>query len=337
MQRVNRAKLIDVARDAGVSPATVSRAMNEPALLAEATLRRVRDSALRLGYRPDGAARMLASGRSRAIGAIVPTLDSAIFARALQSMQATLAREGYQLVVASHEMNPAAETEAIRTLMAQGVDGLMLVGAERAREARALLAASGLPVILTWCGHPDFQSVTIDNYGAGVLAARHLLDLGHRRIGVVVGHLHFNDRQRARLTGVRDALSKAGIALTPAVISEQSLTLAGGRTGGSELLEVTPRPTALIGGVDLLAIGCMQEAKARGIAIPSEISICGIDDIEMSAHLQPSLTSVHIPTAAIGEQAAMCLVTHLRSGAWPVEPELPIALVPRQSSAPAPS
>jgi len=337
MQRINRTKLVDVARAAGVSPATVSRAMNEPTLLAEDTLRRVRESARRLGYRPDGAARMLASGRSRAIGAIVPTLDSAIFARALQSMQATLAREAYQLVVASHEMNPAAETEAIRALLARGIDGLMLVGGERASEARELLAASGLPVVLTWCGHPEFRSIAIDNHGAGILAARHLLQLGHRRIGLVVGYQHFNDRQRARTAGVSDALSQAGIVLTPAMISEQPLTLAGGRTGASQLLETAPRPTALIGGVDILAIGCMQEAKARGDVVPREISIVGIDDIEMSAHLQPSLTTVHIPTAAIGEQAAMGLVTYLRDGAWPGQPELPIALVVRQSSGPAPS
>lgn len=335
MTRTRRTKLLDVARDAGVSPATVSRAMNEPHLLAEATLRRVRNSADRLGYRPDGAARMLASGRSQAIGAVVPTLDSAIFARALQSMQATLAREGYQLVVASHEMNPAAETEAIRTLIARGVDGLMLVGAERASEARELLLASDLPIVLTWCGHPGFGSVTIDNHGAGLLAARHLLDLGHRRIGVVAGYLHFNDRQRARVAGVRDALLEKGIKLTPAFVSEQPLTLAGGRSGGSGLLEVTPPPTALIGCVDLLAIGCMQEANARGIAVPHEISIVGIDDIEMSAHLLPSLTTVHVPTAAIGEQAAMCLIGYLRTGAWPSQQELPITLVPRQSSAAA--
>jgi DNA-binding LacI/PurR family transcriptional regulator len=132
-----RIKLIDVARDAGVSPATVSRAIAQPEIVSREMLARVRASAQRLGYVPDGAARALASGRSMTIGAVVPTLDSAIFARGLQAMQTTLAQEGYLLLVASHEGNAAAEAQAVTTLLGRGVDGLMLVGAERAGESEA--------------------------------------------------------------------------------------------------------------------------------------------------------------------------------------------------------
>jgi LacI family transcriptional regulator len=332
MHAPKKIKLIDVARDAGVSPATVSRAIAQPDLLSEATLARVRASARRLGYVPDGAARALASGRSMTIGAIVPTLDSAIFARALQAMQTTLAQEGYLLLVASHEASAAAEAQAIRALLARGVDGLMLVGAERARETSDLLLASGVPTVLTWCGTPPFASVTVDNERAGRLAARHLLDLGHRRIGMVTGSLTFNDRQKARLAGVRATLQEADVGLPDWLASEQPLTLAGGRAGCAALLELDQRPTALIGGIDLIAIGCVEEAHARGLKVPDALSVVGIDGLEMSAHLSPSLTTVHIPTARIGQLAAMNLIAQVRGESYEKQLDLPVELVARRSS-----
>jgi LacI family transcriptional regulator len=327
-----RIKLIDVARDAGVSPATVSRAMAQPELLSGDTLARVLASARRLGYVPDGAARALASGRTMTIGAVVPTLDSAIFARALQSMQSTLAQEGYLLLVASHESNAAAEAQAVRSLLGRGVDGLMLVGAERAPGTAELLLASEVPTVLTWCGTPDFASVTVDNRLAGRLAAEHLLALGHRRIGMVTGHLHFNDRQRARLAGAREVLVEAGFGLPDWRVSEQPLTLAGGRAGCSALLELGDRPTAIIGGIDLLAIGCIEEAHARDLVVPRDLSVVGIDDIEMSAHLSPSLTTVHVPTVRIGQLAALTLIARIRDRSPATGTELPVELVARRSS-----
>lgn len=327
-----RVKLSDVARDAGVSPATVSRAIAQPELLSPDTLARVSASAQRLGYLPDGAARALASGRSKTIGAIVPTLDSAIFARALQAMQVTLAQSGYLLLVASHEGSPAAETQAVRALLGRGVDGLMLVGAERALETTALLKASGLPIVLTWCGDGHFTAVTIDNARAGRLAAEHLIGLGHRRIGMITGHLQFNDRQRARLIGARTALVKAGLSLPDSLVVEQALTLAGGRAGCAMLLELDAPPTALIGGIDLFAIGCLEEAHARGLAVPTNLSVVGIDGLDMSAHVSPGLTTVNVPTGRIGNLAAQTLVAMIAHQTVDREMILPVELVVRRSS-----
>ncbi|MGL4634470.1 MAG: LacI family DNA-binding transcriptional regulator [Beijerinckiaceae bacterium] len=330
---VKKIKLIDVARDAGVSPATVSRAIAQPELLSEDTLARVRNSARRLGYMPDGAARALASGRSMTIGAIVPTLDSAIFARALQAMQATLAQEGYLLLVASHEASPAAETQAVRALLGRSVDGLMLVGAERAPETTALLKMARLPVVLTWCSDGHFPSVVIDNERAGYLAAQHLLQLGHRRIGMITGYRQFNDRQKARLAGARAALKSAGLDLPDQCVTEQPLTLAGGRAGCATLMELSKKPTGLIGGIDLFAIGCIEEAHARGLMVPQALSVIGIDGLEMSAHLSPSLTTVYVPTAQIGQTAATKLIAQVRGEAFDRQTELPVELVVRRSCA----
>lgn len=328
-----KARLVDVALDAGVSPATVSRAMAQPGLLALETLTRVRESARRLGYLTDGTARALASGRSMTIGAVVPTLDSTIFARVLQSFQSALAREGYQLLVASHEMSLAAETEAVRMLLARGVDGLMLVGAERSQETVRLLGTSDVRVVLTWVGAPDFAAVTVDNEAAGRLVAEHLIGLGHQRIGMIVGHLAFNDRQRARLAGVRQAMERAGLALPDALISEQVLTMAGGRAGCARLLDLAERPTAIIGGIDLFAIGGVQEAQARGLSVPGELSVAGIDDIEFSASMMPALTTVRIPTAQIGQVAASTLLAEISGQGRLEHTRLPIELVVRRSTA----
>lgn len=330
----HRTRLSDVARDAGVSPATVSRAISRPELLSEDTLARVRRAAERLGYRPDAAARALASGRSMTIGAVMPTLDNAIFSKALQGMQTSLAAAGYQLLIASHDYNPAAETEAIRTLLSRGVDGLILVGAERAPEASALLASADIPIVLTWRAPEGVPAVVVDNEYAGEVVTRHLLELGHRRIGVIMGALRFNDRQRARLEGVRRALESAGLALPPSLACEQPTTMAGGRMGCAKLLELAEPPTAIVCGIDLIAIGCMVEAQARGLSVPGDLSVAGIDDLDMSAHVAPSLTTVHVPTARIGSEAAEKLISILRHQKSELCLGLPLELIVRRSTGP---
>ncbi|KAF0123570.1 MAG: Uncharacterized protein FD152_3284 [Xanthobacteraceae bacterium] len=332
MKLTRKARIVDVARDAGVSAATVSRALSQPQLLTADTLARVRQSALRLGYRPDAAARALASGRSMTIGAVVPTLDNAIFSRALQSMQATLAGRGYQLLVSSHDYNAAAEAEAVKMLVARGVDGLMLVGAERAPETEALLADTGVPVVLTWRGVAGRAAVVVDNERAGELAARHLVELGHRRIGIITGSHAFNDRQRAREEGARAYLASVGLPVPDWLAIQVPTTLAGGRSGCASLLGLGEPPTAVIGGIDLIAIGCMIEAQARGLAVPDDLSVVGIDDLDMSAHLSPPLSTVHIPTGRIGARCAGMLCDLIEAKPFDPVVELHIELAVRRSS-----
>lgn len=326
-------KLIDVARHARVSPATVSRAIAQPDLVNPDTLARVRASAVKLGYVPDGAARALASGRSMTMGAVIPTLDSAIFARALQAMQTALSKHGYQLLVASHDYSAAAEAEAVRMLLTRGVDGVMLVGAQRPEATWDLLDSANVAVVVTWCDEPRFSAISVDNVRAGRLAAQHLIALGHRQIGVVLGAQQFNDRQQARLAGIRAAIEEAGLGLPDWCISEQPLSLAGGRTGCAQMLALDEPPTAIVGGIDILAIGCIEEAHARGLTVPGDLSVVGIDNLEMSAHLFPALTTIHLPVARIGELAAESLLAQLRSDGVAAHVDLPVELVVRRSTA----
>ncbi len=331
MKQRARPRLADIAAMAGVSVATASRSLAQPGIVRAETLHKVRAAALQLGG-PHALAEP--RGRGAGIAAIVPTLDNAIFSRALQAMQATLAEAGQSLLVASSDYRPDTELAALRGLLARGIDGVVLVGAQRPPEAWDLLEEAGIPVVLTWCGDPRFDGVVVDNRAAGRLAARHLIGLGHKRLGVVCGARRHNDRQRERADGVRDALAEAGLDLPDWRVIEQEVTLAGGRTACATLLSLAEPPTAIICGIDHLAVGCLVEAQSRGMVVPDELSVVGIDNLEMAAHLSPALTTVHIPTARIGEAAARAMLARLSGVAACGVLELPIELVVRHSSAP---
>jgi LacI family transcriptional regulator len=327
--------LTDVARDAGISIATVSRAMSQPGLVQPETLERIRQVAARLGYVPNRRARALVSGQSDTIGVVVPTLASPIFSSTLQEMQRAFAVNGYQLLIASHEYDASSEALALGQLISHGVDGLLVVGAERPQSTWAMIDSADVPLVQLWEGREGFDRVLVDSFDAGYRVARHLLDMGHTRISVICGRLSNNDRQKARVNGIRAALEEQGQTLARTQISEQPLTIAAGRSGCMTLLETVPRPTAIIGTADLLAIGAMIEAQGRGIAVPDAISFAGIDNVDVAAHLSPSLTTVDIPAASIGSEAAALMLRRLRASDPLADTcvTLPINLVVRHSTA----
>lgn len=331
MKTRRRPRLADIAAAAGVSLATASRSLAQPEIVAPDTRAKVRAAAVRLGgpHALDAARGLPGSG----IAAIVPTLDNPIFARALQAMQAVFTAAGHHLLVASSDYQPETELAVLRGLLARGVDGVILVGAQRSDEAWEVLESAGIPVLLTWCDDARFDAVVVDNHAAGRMAAEHLIGLGHRRLGVVCGATRHNDRQRARMEGVRHALAEAGLDLPEWRVVEQEYTLAGGRMGCAALLALAEPPTAIVCGIDQLAVGCLVEAQSRGLAVPDGLSVVGIDNLEMAAHLSPALTTVHVPTGRIGEAAARLMLARLRGEKAPRRVDLPIELVVRRSSA----
>ena len=332
VQRLFRPTLHDVARAARVSVATVSRALSRPELVNSNTQQRIREVAQRLGYLPDGAGRALASGLSRTVGIIVPTLDAAIFSRAIQSMQHALADMGYQLLVAAHDYSLAAEASAVRAMLAHRVDGLVLVGSDRAEETRGLLRATNVAVVVIWSFDDDFDCIGFDNEAAGRLAAEHLLALGHRRIAMISGLTPQNDRARLRVRGVRAAMQNAECELPDWYLVERPFTLDGGRAGLSELLALKDPPSAIVCGNDLLAAGALFEATARSVSVPGQISVIGIDNLDISGHLNPPLTTVHLPTARLGIAAAEHILARIEGKTLPHRQELLVALVVRGST-----
>ena len=334
MRSGQRSTIIDVARRAGVSPATVSRALSQPEIVHRETLRRVKSAVAALAYVRDGTGLALVSGRTRTVGIVVPTLSHSIFAVAIDSMQTTLADAGYQLIVASHEYDPGTETAAVRALIERGVDALLLVGTDHARSLWSLIETTTIPVVLTWSLHRRLDSVGFDNFEAGRLAAEHLVGLGHRRLGVISGRLTHNDRARSRLKGIRAALAAVELEASALSVVQHRFGLGGGRDGMTAFLAMTHRPTAVIGGNDLMAVGAMLEAKARGLCVPGELSFVGIDDQEISAHVAPGLTSVHLPTSTLGKVAAQQVLSRLAGKKGERRTELPISLVVRDSTGP---
>lgn len=332
-----KATLADVARRAGVHKATASRALSMPSKLSPATVARVRTAMRDLGYVSNGVARALSTRKTRTVGSILPTLDNAIYAVSTVSLERRLERSGYVLLVSCHEFNPAAETRALEAMLSRGVDGLVLVGQEHSRATLARLRASAVPHVFTWSSAKGRRpTVGFDNREAGRLVARHLLALGHRRIAMVAGVLSGNDRARDRLAGVREALEEAGMKLPDDRVTQRPYSLEGGAEGLIQLMHSAQPPTAIICGNDVLALGALHEARIRRIAVPADLSITGFDDMPLARVTSPELTTVHFPMEEVGWNAGELLLGMLGEAVGPVTRDLPIALLARESSGPAP-
>ncbi|MCC7487269.1 MAG: substrate-binding domain-containing protein [Burkholderiales bacterium] len=330
------AKLADVARLARVSTATVSRTLTLPHKVKPATAARINQAVETLGYVAHGAARALASRRSRKVGAIIPALDNPIFASTVHALQKALDAAGYMLLVASHGYDAQVEARVIRALVEHGVDALVLLGTTHRACVLELLAAHQLPCVLTWAldaGAP-LPCVGFDNRAAAVIVTRHVLDLGHDAVAMISGVTAGNERAAERLRGVREALAERGLALPASRLVEKPYTLSGGREGLRELLEGGARPTAVICGNDALALGALAECLDRRIAVPAELSITGFDDMEIAAVVTPALTTVRFPAAEIGALAARHLLARLAGQEVAPRTELQVELIVRGSTAP---
>ncbi len=315
MNRKSAPTLHDVARQAGVSTATVSRALNAPGLVTASTRDLVLRTVDELGYTPHFGGRALVSNRFNTMGAVIPTMDNAIFARGLQAFQETLSDAGVTLLVASSGYDTSREFEQIRTLVGRGTDGLMLIGAERPAESYAFLERRGIPYVLTWSYRHDEKTcfVGFDNRRAAGAMAREVIERGHRRIGMIAGITAGNDRASDRVAGVRAALDAAGLSGRDLPIVEETYSLGGGRRACATLLERRPRPTAVICGNDVLAVGAIIQAKALGLRVPGDVSITGFDDIELAEVAEPGLSTVHVPHRRMGQAAARTLLA-IRDG-----------------------
>lgn len=338
MTRPASPRLTDVARAAGVSLATASRALSEPEMVRADTRARVREAAAMLGYLPHGAARALATRRTRTVGAVFPPVDNPIFASATHALAQELSAAGYTLLLASHDYDLEAELAATRALVERGADGLVLVGLDRLPETYGVLARAGVPYEVTWSldGSGHHPCVGLSHRGASIAVTQHLLDLGHREIAVICGAPHANDRARERLSGVRDALAARGLKLPAERVVEAAFSLANGRAALATLLERAPGFTAVIGGNDPLAIGALLECHARGIDVPGALSVTGFDDIELAGQLAPGLTTVRVPSADIGREAGRRLLARLAGETVPLVREMAAPLVVRGTTAAPP-
>jgi LacI family transcriptional regulator len=338
MTRRAHARIDDVARLAGVSIATVSRAMTKPSQVREETLATVREAVRKLGYVAHGHARALASRKSRTIGAIVPTIQNSIFAETIFALQKTVRAEGYVLVVACNEYDLGGEIGLVQELIECGVDGLVLTQSLHRAEAISLLERFRVPYVLTWAydseGH--LPAVGFDHWRASSLVTRHLLELGHRDFAIIATTTEGNRNAQDRLRGVIETLQGSEIELPGSRIVQSSFSFAEGRKAFRQIIDLGHRPTAIICLNDTLAIGAMAQAMDMGFKVPRDISVAGCEDLEVAASVVPTLTTVRYPSWEMGEVAGRYLLALIGGRSPPETRMFQTELVVRASTA-APS
>lgn len=303
----------DVARLANVSPATVSRAFNTPHLLGPETLERVQIAANQLGYQPYGLARSLRSRRSMVIGIVMPSLRYSFYAGTLELLQSLLAREGYTLLLCSANNDPQLELEGVKAMMAQGVDGVILFGRPLNDESTPLLTRRGLPFLRCWAAMPNEPSVAFNHGLAMISVVEHLIELGHKKIAVVIPFIALRDRFRGRLAAIREAMAAHGLALAnQEVVDDGGLDAASGRSAYQTLLNRGVKATAIICSNDLIAAGVILECQAKGLRVPQDVSVTGYNDSELASAFEPPITSVDTPLEIHAKEVAKAMLAALR-------------------------
>jgi len=326
----------EVAQHAGVSTASISRALNSPESVSPALRLKVDAAIAALGYIPDAAARALSSRRTRTIGAIIPTVDNAMFARGIEALQRYLSLQGYLLLLATSGYDPEIEFRQAQNMVSRGVDGLILRGDMHTEGLRRLLATQRMPFVNVGVYHPDkpYASIGANNEDAAWRATRYLIGLGHTRIAMVAAMSAHNDRASARVAGVRRALKEQGLSLPDDWYYEVHYRLDDARQAARALMARPERPTAVVCGNDVLAYGVLLEVERHGLQVPGDISVMGFDDLEWSRHLRPSLTTMHLPTDEVWTRAGEHLVKQLSGQPCVMHHEVDATLVVRESTAP---
>lgn len=314
MIQKKRVRVADVAKLAGCSPATVSRAINSPEKVRPPVVARVLAAVEQLDYTPNNAARALRSRRTRIFGAVIPTLNHAIYAREIQALEEGLGQAGYSLLVTTSEYDPAREFRQSRILLERGAEGIVLVGDSHDPRLHELLHAHGVPCVNTYVFDPDsgHPCVGFDNRKAARQAIEFLLTLGHRDIAVISGITRYNDRQQQRLQGVRATLAARGLSIAGHRIVEEPYSIDAGYEGMRRILLHGAPPTAVFCFSDILAVGALAYCGDVGLNVPHELSIIGFDNLEYAIHVRPALTTLEVPAAEMGSRAATYLVERLQ-------------------------
>jgi LacI family transcriptional regulator, gluconate utilization system Gnt-I transcriptional repressor len=322
------ATLHDVAREAGVSLITASRALSNPRVVSDATIERVRDAVRRTGYIPNLLAGGLKSKRSMTVAGLVPVISVPQFLPTVQALTEALDEAGYQLILGQSGYDHAREDKLIDTMMGRRPDAIVVTGLVHSAQAREKLQRLGVPVVETWdlSDRPVDMMVGFSHLKVGSAVAGYFLSRGWQRLAIATG-----DDQRAaqRREGF---LAAVGRDVPTAVVPAPS-SLALGRRALSELLQKDPKIQAVYCSSDGLAQGVMVEALHRGLRIPQELAVCGFGDADFAAHLHPSLTTVHVDGARIGRLAAQLIVQ--RCSGKPIEQpviDLGFRIVEREST-----
>jgi LacI family transcriptional regulator len=329
----------DVAERAGVSTTTVSHVINGTRKVEPLTSARVEAAIDELGYRPNALARSMRRGRTHTVGLVIPDIANPFFGDLARSVEDHMFEAGYSAIICNSDGDLAKEARYLDVLLSKQVDGLLLVAASQPSEGLIELVERGTPTIVVdrELGHLSVSQVLVANRQGGYLAGQHLLELGHRDIGVIAGPGGLGTSAR-RLEGFEAVLADAGVALPATRVFRGDFRAASGRAAMDGWLHSGRAPTAVFAENDLMAIGALSAAHAAGVPVPSEISVVGFDGIAFGADVTPPLTTVSQSIEDMASAAIELLFERIHDGgAAPRSVELPVTLTVRGSSAPPPS
>lgn len=300
----------DIAKAAGVSHTTVSRALRGSHLISAETIKRVQKIALELGYVPNTVARGLKTKRSGALGVIVRRIVDPYFAEVLQGIEDVLQASDYSLFLAASHRDPKREEAVMRAMSERRVDGVIICSTQVSEEHRRQLEHFGVLSVLinNQAIEETGRSIYHDDTGGSRQLAQHLIDLGHTRIGYL-GNARAGRTNDDRLSGYKQALENAGIPFHPGYVQIGPNGQAGGGAAGVQsFLTLAERPSAIMCFNDMMAIGAMQTLYEAGLQVPQDCSITGFDNIELAGFVRPTLTTFDQPKYKIGREAAQMML-----------------------------
>ncbi|MGQ9369381.1 LacI family DNA-binding transcriptional regulator [Azospirillum sp. ST 5-10] len=304
-------RIEEVARLAGVSPITVSRALRQPAKVAEEKRRRILEIVERTGYASNPHARALRSGQSSIVAAFVSNIMSQQFCLAVQGCAEVLEPHGYQLMIGQTSYSYAKETSMIQSLRALRPAAVLFTGVIEIEGNRQALRDLGIPIMETWAypRDPIDMLVGFSNVDGGRLAAEHLAGRGHRRVAYIGRR---SGRGALRLSGFRDGARAGGLEIAAEIFVDSVNGVADGRAALGELLARDGAVDAVFCANDLLAIGALFEARRRGLAVPDGLAILGFGDNDMADEIAPGLTTVGVDSRELGRRAGALLLARLQ-------------------------
>jgi LacI family transcriptional regulator len=324
--------VIDVARVAGVSASTVSRILNGTARVADSKRTAVEAAIRQLDFRPNLSARSLKMGTTMTVGILAQDIESPFFTRAMRGIEEGLADSGYAPIIVSGHWNAVEEAQRIRLLMARRIDGLVILTGHLADE-QIVEFARHQPIVVTGRKlqrHENLVATWLDQTEAGYLATRHLISLGHRRIAHIAGPRDHADAVD-RLAGYHRAHEEANLAPDPALVTQGDFLESGGLLAMNRLLDSGTSFTAVFAANDQMSYGARMALYRRGIRVPDDVSIVGVDDLPASAYVTPPLTTVRQPIYEIGLFAARALLHMLGQRVEPVDVP-PLELIVRETT-----
>lgn len=321
--------LHDVAKVAGVSLITASRALSNPGVVSDKTIARVREAVEATGYLPNLLAGGLKSKRSRMVAAIVPALSVSQFLPTVQTLTSALAAGGYQVIVGQTNYDAEREEAVLNTMISRQPDGIVMTGLVQSQKARDRLRRSGIPVVETWdlSDRPVDMVIGFSHLKVGGAVAGYFISRGWKKVGVATGSDH---RAMLRREGFLATLGQSDV---PTAVVPAPSSLALGRRALAELLDKEPGLEAVCCSSDTLAHGVLVEAQARGLRVPEDLAVVGFGNAEFGAHMLPSITTVHVDGPEIGRLAAQLIMARC-NGAAVAQPivDLGFRLIERRST-----